>query len=76
MADSKMFLSPLEMFPIVQENKYLGISRIIVVFLIANICSLYSSNLHHRDNSNESIYHYYTVKPRYNDSIVIIMLPL
>ena len=51
-AHSNSFLSPYEVLPIAQENKYLGtFSYSILTY--NNICYVYSLESPHRDDSNE-----------------------
>ena len=54
MDHSNLFLSPYEILPIAQENKYLGI---FCLFYHGIVCCVYSLELPHRGNSNEYTQH-------------------
>ena len=58
MVNSNSFLSPYEIFPIAQENKYLAI------FLFYNeiVCCVYSLESPHRGDSNKYTQHTIIVK--------------
>ena len=56
MADSNLFLSPYEIFPIAPQNKYL---RIFFLFYHEIVCCVYSLESPHRGDSNE--YTQYTI---------------
>ena len=54
MTNSNSFLSPYEVLPIAQENKYLGK---FFYFYREIVCCVYSLELPHRGNSNEYTQH-------------------
>ena len=60
MANSNSFLSPYEILPLAQENKYLGkFSYFIMKFFV---CCVYSLESPHRGDSNEYTQHTTIVK--------------
>ena len=52
--DSNSFLSPLEILPIAQENKYFGSLKEMFLFYQENVCCVYSLE---RGDSNEYTQH-------------------
>ena len=54
MADSNSILSPKEILSIVQENKYLELFLVMLLFNHENVCCVYSLESPHRGDSNES----------------------
>ena len=61
MANSNSFLSPYEILPIAQENKYL---MIFFLFYCEIVCCVYSLGSPHRGDSNEYTQHTITVENR------------
>ena len=51
--DSNSFLSPQEILPIAEENKYFGILMEIFIVYHENVCCVYSLESPHRGDSNE-----------------------
>ena len=57
MADLQSFLGPYGIFPIAQENKYLGIFCEIILFNDEIVCCVYPLDLPHQGDSNKYTQH-------------------